>query len=293
MSHSDVHHGLTYDEYAALEGLRAGELKHLRRSPAHYLAFRSEPEEDKDAFEFGRLFHTAMENPEKFLDLMKVEPVFTGLTKDGKESKQSGEAKAKKAQWYAELPKGTIVIPNKWLDDLTGMIQSVKRHKILGQMVEGGMRETTIQVVDPETGEVLKCRPDLIAVKGYVVDYKTTRDASRGFFTNQIFSDRGQSPFYILGSSHYAHCSRVAKLGNGESFIIAAVEKKNPWGVNIFPIDRGGLEVGESHRAPLTKLFAKCKKEGRWPGYEEKAVPVTIPAYCEWPKEYGDDEDDY
>lgn len=282
--------GVPYEEYDKIVGLRASGLKHLKRSPAHYIADKENPREPSDEMNFGKLFHSAMENPEKFLDLMVVEPLFTGFTKDGKESAQSGEAKQKKKEWYAALSKEAIVIPAKNHSQLVGMVHAVRKHKIVGNMIKDGVRETTVVVTDPATGQPLKCRPDVIAVKGYLIDYKTTRDASPSFFLNQIFSDRGTSPFYVLGAAHYTHCARIAQVARGESFVFVAIEKTPPFGIMVYPLDRGQLEVGESHRAPLTRRFANCVQSGEWPSYDQKAFPTEIPEYVKWP-DYVEDEE--
>lgn len=290
---SQILHGLSYDEYDALPGLRAGELKEFRRSPAHYRAKKNKPDDDKESRQFGSIFHSAMENREKFWDMAAIEPEFVGFTKDGRESSQSKEAKERKLIWREEN-KAKIIVPNKWAVELTGMISAVSQHKLVSKVIRDGIREASIVVTDPSTGVKLKCRPDLIATSPtskivYIVDYKTTRDASPGFFSNQIFSDRGYSPFYALTSAHYAHVGKIAGIGDGGYFVIIAIEKDPPFGIQVYELKRHHLSVGEDGkmgRAALTRMYAKCTEKNEWPCYGERAIDLTIPNYCEYGTEW-------
>lgn len=280
--------GLTYDEYAAVDGLRASHLKTIRRSPAHLVAARRRPKESTEALEFGSLFHKAVENGEKFMDTYVVEPEFTGKTKDGRDSTRSAAAKEARVQWYAELKPGTLVVRKDWVDPLVGMLRSCMSHRLVGNLLRNGVRETSLYVEDPDTGELLQCRPDFISEKGYMVDLKSTRDATHPFFYHQIFSSKYDGdPFYVLQAAHYAHCARVARLSGvrAESFIIVAIEKEDPYGINVWPLDVGCIGPGEQWRAHLTALYARCKRENHWPCYDERAKAVTPPEWVDLPGE--------
>ena len=283
-------HGLSYEDYAAQPGLRASHLKKMRRSPAHFKASMAEEKKPSAALEFGKKFHFAIENPEKFRDLMVIEPEFVGKTKDGRDSTRSAEAKEKKAIWYSDLRPDQIVVTAEESFNLTGMLNSVTKHKLVGKLIRTGVRETSLWTKDPETDLDLQCRFDFISEYGHPVDFKTTMDASKGSFTWDIFSDKFESsPFYILAAAHYAHIARVSKQVNGESFYLVAVEKEPPWGVVVYPLDLGALDVGERHRARLTRQYAQCVKTGEWPCYEERAVPTEIPQWVKWDEQMPND----
>jgi len=274
----NLQHGLSFEEYEKLEGLRASGLKLLHRSPAH---FKSHAERETPALRFGRLFHLAMQNGERFMDLLRVEPDFVGFTRDGKESSRSKEAKEKKEQWKKDLPKECIVMTHAEADTLIGMVRAVQAHRLLKNLIKNGVRETSLQVDDPETGLKLKCRPDFISETGYCVDFKTTIDARPRQFIRHIFDEHGY--FYILSAAHYAHCGKVSGAYRSDRFFFVAIEKEPPHGITVFPMDSGCLDVGESHRGPLTKLYAKCLREDDWPCYPVKAVPVEIPGWVQYP----------
>lgn len=284
VEYGKLHQGLTYEQYDAEPGLRSSDLKLIKRSPAHWVEARRNPSPPTDALRFGQVFHMAIEHGKDFIARYKVEPEFTGRTKDGRESTRSAEALAKKEAWYADLPKDAVVVKREWLEPLQGMINAALGHRLVGNLLKNGVRETSLWVEDPETGVVLKCRPDFISEEGFVVDVKTTRDASPGFFKRQIFSDRNEGdPFYVLQAAHYAHCLRAAGIGRGESFVFIAIEKEAPYGIMVYPLDVGCLAPGEQWRSELTGRYAECRRTDTWPAYPEQAYPLVPPQYVSLP----------
>jgi len=281
--------GLTYEQYAAEPGLRASHLKLFMRSPAHWKAAQSNPEPPSDALKFGQLFHMAVERGKEFMDRYFVEPEFIGKTKDGRDSTRSAEAKQMRAEWYQDLPKDAVVVKREWVEPLKGMIKSCLEHHLVSNLIRDGVRETSLWVKDPETGLTLQCRPDFISSEGYMVDFKTTRNAHPNFFRGQIFSNRNESdPFYCLSAAHYTHCARVAGLRKSESFIIVAIEKEPPYGIIVYPLDIGCLGPGEQWREKLTKKYAECINQDKWPSYPEQAYPLTPPDWVSLPDGEGD-----
>lgn len=275
-----LHHGLTYEEYHNIDGFRSSFLHSLKRSPAHFQAQKDEIKKSP-ALEFGKLFHYALENGERFMDLVKVEPVFTGYTQKGELTSNPNckEVKETKAAWIQSLDSKAITVTQDDYDTLAGMLKAMAEHRLVKNIIKDGVRETSGWVRCPETGLTLKFRPDLITNKGHVIDYKSTRDARYWRFYREIFSERADDRFYVLNAAHYAYCSKLMGLPRHDTFTFIAVEKKKPHGINVFPLDSGCLEVGEVIRAKLMRLYVKCVKDNSWPSYEEKAQPVSPP---EW-----------
>jgi hypothetical protein len=278
---------LSYEQYADAEGLRAGYLHDLRRSAMHMDYYLKNPLKVTKALNFGKVFHAAVESPQRLREVLIVEPEFTGKTKDGRESAQSGEARAKKAAWYASLPKDAEVVTRDEETRLMGMLKALQDHKMACKILERGTREVCAWTKDPETGEVLKFRADFISEDNFLVDLKSTRDAHPSFFYHQMLSDRyPDNPFYALSAAHYTHIARVAGLCDPDNFLFIAVESEPPHAVNIFGLNHAHLEATDKrYRAPLTRLYAKCRKENKWPGYEEKIIEPDLPR---WALEYGD-----
>lgn len=273
--------GLSYEDYAGIFALRASELNDLRWSPAHYLARKQNPKEPTEAQEDGLMIHKLFERGDQFLASLVVEPEFIGRTKDGRESKQSAEAKQMKQAWYLDLPPNTEVVSMKQLTMLQGISGALSRHSLVKNLVRDGVRETSLVVQDPETGVMLKCRPDLITADGFLVDFKSTRDARPHSFLNSVFGFRDY--FYVLAAAHYLHCLRVAGISKDESMTFIAIEKEPPYGIMVYPLDIGNIAPGEQWRADLTELFRRCMAANTWPAYPEQAVEVLTPEYVKLP----------
>lgn len=276
--------GLTYEEYDAVGGVRASDLRHLMppNTPAHYMAWKETPKKATDALEFGKVFHSAIENGDKFLDLYLVEPDVDKRTIKGREEMEN---------FKQTIKPENIILKAKWADPMIGMVNSCRKHNLLRSMLKDSVRETSLFVIDDETGELLQCRPDFIASgrekKKFIVDIKSTRSAGERFFTNEIFRGYEDDRFYILQAAHYVHCMKLAGLQFEDSFTFVAIEKEPPYGINTFPMDMGCIAPGEQWRSMLTKFYAECKKKNEWPCYSEKPILVAPPEWVKVPEMEG------
>lgn len=280
---SELVHRLSYQEYASAPGLRSGWLQEIRKSPAHLKESITNPKPATEALILGQMIHTALEDPERFLTSAVVEPIFTGKTKDGRDSTRSAEAGKKRDEWRASVPETAIVVTQEEHDMIQGIIEKLTMHRLCRNLLRSGVRESSVWVKDPETGLVLKCRLDFIHDHGFLVDYKSTMNAAAWSFSSEIFSERKR--FYILNLAHYVHCLRVAGIGRKDEATIIAIEKPRPHGINVFPLDQGMLDMGERWRASLTRRYAECLEKDVWPCYDEAAVQVTIPNYARYPED--------
>lgn len=287
MKLGELIHELPYEDYHNFglehKALRSSYLKTLKQSPAHLKYALENPKEETEALRQGKLIHSAFENPEKFMDTYIIEPVFSGYTQKGDltTSLNCKEVKTKRDQWYSELQKDALVLSSSDASMIIGMINSVKNHRLAKNLLKNGVREVSGFVQDPETGITLQFRPDFIHESGYIIDLKSTRDASESYFKRQIFSDFGF--MYILQSAHYTYVAKLLGLQRSDCFTFIAIEKTPPYGLNVFPLGAAHLEIGERWRAKLTKQYAECLQSNNWPSYDFKAINLEIPQYVELP----------
>lgn len=273
-----LHYGVSYEEYNTQPGVRSSHLYEIKKSPAHLQVSLATPRRETDALAMGKKFHSMIENAERFMDTFIVEPVVNRRTNAGKQELED---------FYANAPKDKIILEPEEVEILTGMARAFVGHKILKNMLKNSIRESSLWVEDPETGLTIKCRPDFITEHGFPADAKTCLDATPDTFIREIFSDRAYNRFYILQAAHYAHCLKLARIGNGDSMTLVAIEKKPPFGVMIYPLDAGCLDVGDRWRAKLMRTYADCVNKGEWPCYPERAWPVLIPQWVV--EEIGDE----
>jgi hypothetical protein len=213
------------------------------------------------------------------MELHVVEPVFQGLTKDGKMSTRSKAAQEAREAWLQKIPKDAIVLTQTDADRIYSIWNTLKEKKLISNILKDGVKEQSVWTKDPETGVHLACRPDFISSRGHVIDIKTTRNASPDFFLSQVFSNRGYSQFYILQSSHYTHVLKTAGISDGKSFLFIAMASAPPYEMRVYPLDEGALDAGDSWRKKLTRLYADCLETDTWPGYDDTAHPTTLPSW--------------
>lgn len=279
--------GVSYSDYDAfgksLNALRSSHLKELKQSPAHLKQSLQNPKEETEAIRQGKLIHLAFENPQKFLDTYVVMPVFEGRTQKGEltTNPNAKEVKEKKADWLVNQKDDAVIVTTEEATMITEMINAVSKHKLASRLLRDGVREVSGWVEDDQTGIILQYRPDFIHELGYIIDIKSTRNASVSSFTHEIFSERGY--FYVLQAAHYVHCAKLMGHTKHDSFTFIPVEKKPPYGLNVITLSDHHLEIGEHWRRKLTKLYADCMKSGNWPCYEERAINPEIPRYVEPP----------
>lgn len=265
--------GMSYEDYAAIGGLRASDLYNLKVTPAHMMAARANPRNETPALRFGKLVHSMFENFENFMDDLLIAPEFTGKTKDGRDSKQSAEAKKAKADWYADIPEGKTVVTQEELDKLLGISKRLLSMPRTMNIFKGSVRESSIVVKDPETGVLLQCRPDFITSKGHGVDIKTTSDMES--FWAEIYM--AYKRFYILQVAHYVHILKVSGICKTDAYMFLAIESDSPWGIKPWSLDSGDIARGEMWRAHLTKVYAECLEKNEWPCYPDRIVPAEAP----------------
>jgi exodeoxyribonuclease VIII len=120
-------------------------------------------------------------------------------------------------------------------------------------------------------GVACKLRADILNIPDrIIVDYKSTKDASKRAFKRDIFY-RGydiQAAMYLDG---------VKKILNTEDFINylwIAQEKTPPYGVAVYRADTELIEQAFDKINKAKPLLKECLKTGKWQGYEDKVQNI-------------------
>lgn len=264
-----AHTGIPADEYHRRElGIVSNSaLKHVRRSPAHYKAWIDGAAADKDtaALKFGRAFHMALLEPDKFKRTYLTMPNFDRRTKEGK----SGYA-----AWHDEH-RGVEPIE---LDDMVaiqGMVESVKKHSLAAQMIRDGQAELTLSWTDEATG--LKCKSRLdyyVRDLAMIADVKSTDDASWDEFSRDV----AKYDYHVQDALY-----RAAALELGlpiQHFVLLAVEKSPPFAVATYSLDGDGIGRGYQAARRDIETLAHCMKTGHFPAYPEIIRTITVPPWA-------------
>jgi len=175
----------------------------------------------------GTLTHLAVLEPDRFDSECVVMPTMDRRTKAGKEAWAAAEADGKK-----------LLKPDE-LDQIDRMHQSLLSHPGARKALKSaGKAEQSIFAVDPATGLEMKCRPDYLTDSGWVIDLKTTTDASVESFTKSTANFR-----YHVQAAWYLHVIQTATGERPKGFVFLAVEKTAPYAVQVFKASAELIEV--------------------------------------------------
>lgn len=244
-------------------------IKRALRSAAHYHAWATEAAQDKDtpALAFGRAFHAALLEPERFAQDWAVAPDFGDLrTKVAKEARDA---------WRAKYPHA-VLLPQEDADRINGMLESVRAHPWARRAIRDGAAEVTCLWTDQESGLPCKARADYF-VDGnapFVLDVKTCEDASPEAFARSIATYG-----YHTQHAHYCDGWRVAykPLAN---YLLLAVEHQPPYAVALYHLDTASEQRGYDLRAEGIARIARGMKTGLWPAYSNDIRPISLPRWA-------------
>lgn len=245
-------------EYHSHPAVSKSVLDKIAKSPLHARAYldgtRDEP---TPAMNFGTALHTCALEPERFADEYAV---FTG----------DRRAKDGKARYEELQARNATIISAADFDAITEMVTSIRHHPTAAQLLQTGIAEASVFWTDHATGLECKCRPDWWAREaGMVVDLKTCEDASPEAFSRSVAAYR-----YHVQAAHYSN-------GTGASrFVFIAIEKKAPYAVAVYELDRESLELGRQGRDRDLATYAACARAGVWPGYATKIQELSLPGWA-------------
>lgn len=255
-----------FAEYAAINAVNFSTLKHMKKSPLHYLEAVKTEREDTVRLAMGRGAHTAVLEPDRFpLDYV----VFKGKRRQGKD-------------WTAfesMHANDTILKANEYQQCLA-IRDAVRRHPVAGKLFVGGFSEQAITWTDPDTK--LKCKAKLDWFTDLVLaDLKTAKTVDARAFGAQAarFDYHTQIAWYSDGLMYSRGIRPQIKL--------VAVELDKPHDVAVFPLSEDDYEAGrDTYRGWLEKV-ASCLESGEWTGRYPEEEELKLPAYV-----WGDNEED-
>jgi exodeoxyribonuclease VIII len=273
---------LSFEDYAAADGINASGLKDILRSPAHYYENKYNPIEKKEteALLFGKLLHYSILEHEMFKKRLCIEPKCDMRTKIGKETRERFEA---------DLRPDAIVVPERMVDKLIRIGEKLAKHPLTKNVLAKGSREVSLFWNDPVTGELCKARPDFITIKermSVMVDLKSCTDARYEAFFRQC-----DKLNYDLQMAHYFNGLCVAGFfKQSDSAMFIAVEKAPPYESMAWPIGVSVIARGDRKREKAMQVYHECRLSGKYPGYPQKAVTLEYPDWMMEKELYVEDE---
>jgi exodeoxyribonuclease VIII len=182
--------------------------------------------------------------------------VFTGdrRTKDGK------------AAYEAIIASGMNPLNQEQWDNITGAAAAVHAHPAAAPLLNG--IQTEVSCFDSWNGVKVKARIDGLG-KDYIIDVKTTQDASPASFGKSCAQFR-----YHVQAAWYQRMTGVNR------FIFIAVEKEAPYGVACYELDQQAIDLGHSIIEEQLRTFVECQQLNSWPCYSSTIQSLSLPAWA-------------
>lgn len=260
---------MSYDDYDALDGIRASRLALMGKSPRHYAdGYSGKDTAGRDVL---RAMHAAILEPEAFGADFAVCKV-----------RRDARTKAFQA-WQDEHPDRTALTEAEW-ERVHRVRDSVWAHPVIrGWLVRPGWSEVVYQWEDRETGALCKARLDRL-IGPNILDLK-------GYGTTALvpLAKRAAQGSAHIQQAHYAEAVAVCEgmLVEDVRSMLLVYETERPYDCGLVELAHdGALFLGLRERARLMKQVAECEAAGEWPGNLPHVVPLEMPAWA-----WGDDEE--
>jgi hypothetical protein len=257
-------------------------LKHIARSPAHYLAAINEPlSEPTDPMRLGIGTHAATLEPERWEELVAV---WTEGTRRGK----AWEA-------FEVANKERTIITASQEARARAVAKAVRAHPVAGPLLDSGTSEVTIifRMHEPPINGVggydFQCKARIDRVRhgpdsapSMLIDLKSTGDAEPEAF------DRSAWSMNIHVQAAWLQDGFYAATGLRLPVCLIAAETDAPYPVCVRPVPVDVLQLGrERYREWLEKL-AFCHRENVWSEYLTAPQDLDVPAWVRRQLEHGE-----
>jgi hypothetical protein len=236
-------------------------LGYLAKSPAHFKHMVDTGFKETEALEFGRAFHCAVLEPDKFLSSYVAMPKVDRRTTVGKCTFEK----------FILENKSKCIIDQDDYDKILSMSKKLLSSDAINELLEGEY-EKEFFWLDEETGIECKSKLDVYKKGIRVLDIKTTDCADPEQFHRSIF----KYGYHRQGGMY------IDAVGEKVPYYIIAIEKEAPYEFSILKLSDDVLEYGRREYKNLLDLYAQCLINNYWPGYEAKyfdAYDVELPSY--------------
>jgi hypothetical protein len=244
---------IPFSEYRKLPGLNVTSFGEFLRSPSHYYYNFNNKKETK-SLTFGRAFHEIILEPAEFQKNFIVEQ--DGIDRRTKEGKiLYGE--------FLERAHGKDILTKNEHETLIEMALTVNNNPTARKLLQG-QHEISCQF--ELEGVACKARADVLFGEDFIVDFKTTDDASSENFIRSIYNYA-----YYRQAAFYLHAF------DRREFIIAAIEKEPPYGIAFYQMPKEMLEYGLEECKRLVTEIKACWDKNEFPGYSKQIELIETP----------------
>lgn len=261
------------DAYHAGPGISKSHLDAIAeengKSPLHYWHKYVNPERVRDeptaAMVMGTAIHTAILEP----DLLN-QTVVCGLDIPKRSA-------ADKAEWanFEAANAGKIILRAEDYQTVLAVRDAVHKHPVASSLIKDGQTEQSFYATHPETGELIKCRTDLVSNSGeFILDVKSTDDASPEGFARSAANFR-----YHVQQSWYQDIFDIIYGEHPPYWMFLAVEKKPPYAIGIYYLPNEAVNLGGLLAQRDLRKIVEHKRNNEWPDYGTEVKELLLPGW--------------
>jgi len=241
-------HNLTqHNYYQDTEYVSNSMLNNLTgKSPEYFKFITNNPQPSTPAMKFGSALHMNVLQPKEFNKHYIVSPKFDKRTKQGK---------ADYAEFIINNMFKTVISESEY-EVIQQMTDKLMRDSDAKTLLTNGIKEHIIAWENQEYN--VKCRGMLDVYNtqaNIIVDLKTTQDSSYYGFASSVrkFKYYKQAAFYM-------------DAVKAQEFYIVAIEKNQPFSINIIQIGDNLLDKGRELYNRDLEIYKYCTDNNYWPG---------------------------
>lgn len=259
-------------DYFKIDAVSNSDLKHFKRSPAHYRWYKDNGQERKEHFDFGNVVHLLVFEPEKIKDRVIIYDENARPEPDKTFASIKNKA-WKKAFFEGNDDKAIITLHDFQL--AKKVVDGIHRNRYASDLIMDAQNEFE-KVFEWEFNGV-KCKAKLdISNPAFNADIKTCQDAG----PRQFIRDAWNYDYYRQAAIYnYGSSKNFLK-----DFFFIAVEKEPPFACAVYKCTPELLEYGFNEYEELIDRFWACKAKNIWPGYEvlsiSESFDLDIPNYA-------------
>jgi RecB family exonuclease len=286
-----LRHGLPIEAYHGdSTTISKSGLDDINQCPALYYARHLDPHRppppDRGGQLEGQLAHCATLEPKEFEKRYAVLPKDaprrpTEIQRNAKVQSPSTIASiAWWDEWEANKATGLTIITSAQADVAWRQADAIHKLPELSDAFKKGEAEVSAYWTDDITGVACRCRPDWVFRlndgSAILLDVKTFSTADPDDFARQLARKRYhvQAAYYTDG---YAQASGQPVL----AFVFIAMATEYPYLACAFVLDDEGLAAGRTAYRRNLGRYAACQASGKWPGYSDEIVILTLPKWAQ------------
>jgi len=244
-------------------------VKHILKSPAHYLAAKQRKFSPTLTMQIGSAIHClALEGKEQFEKDFILKPDGLSLTtKEGKE-------------WKASAGKKTVLSKTdqfaSW-DAVHGMTESLQRLQWFNPDQQDYRKYNELSLYWNADGLDCKCRLDRLVLeedRAIILDLKSTDNVDSKEFTRKVIGDLN----YLFQSAWYVEGVEAAFSVPG-TFVFVGIERLAPYRIKVFEVDFDAILEGKAQTKLARQRLAECLKTKEWSQPEIEYETLSLPPW--------------